>query len=123
MLVCGCFNYFVLLCCFGLVRFDFLKIILKERQERMQQRLQESAMSQTVASGDSQGVESGASNQTPSQDDHTGTSSLSVRACVRVPEVIFQVRATVRMVSCGGNCADSPTPHGPCGKIQVSMAI
>ncbi|XP_031215419.1 selenocysteine insertion sequence-binding protein 2 isoform X6 [Mastomys coucha] len=48
------------------------KIILKERQERMQQRLQESAMSQTVANGDSQDVESGASNQTPSQDDPTG---------------------------------------------------
>uniref|UniRef100_A0A8C6GKH7 SECIS binding protein 2 n=1 Tax=Mus spicilegus TaxID=10103 RepID=A0A8C6GKH7_MUSSI len=48
------------------------KIILKERQERMQQRLQESAVSLTVASDDSQDVESGASNQTPSQDNPTG---------------------------------------------------
>ncbi|XP_028627912.1 selenocysteine insertion sequence-binding protein 2 isoform X2 [Grammomys surdaster] len=48
------------------------KIILKERQERMQQRLQESAVSLTVASDDSQDVESGTSNQTPSQDNPTG---------------------------------------------------
>ncbi|XP_021071081.1 selenocysteine insertion sequence-binding protein 2 isoform X2 [Mus pahari] len=48
------------------------KIILKERQERMQQRLQESAVSLTVTSDDSQDVESGASNQTPSQDNPTG---------------------------------------------------
>lgn len=48
------------------------KIILKERQERMQQRLQESAASLTVASNDTQDVESGTSNQPPSQDNPTG---------------------------------------------------
>ncbi|GAB1298184.1 SECIS-binding protein 2 [Apodemus speciosus] len=48
------------------------KIILKERQERMQQRLQESAAILTVASEDTQDVESGASNQTSSQDNPTG---------------------------------------------------
>lgn len=48
------------------------KIILKERQERMQQRLQESAVSPTVASDDSQDVESGVTNQIPSPDNPTG---------------------------------------------------
>lgn len=48
------------------------KIILKERQERLQQRLQESAVSPTVASDDSQDVESGVTNQIPSLDNPTG---------------------------------------------------
>jgi hypothetical protein len=84
----------------------------------MQQRLQESAVSLTVASDDSQDVESGASNQTPSQDNPTGTSPLSecvcvcvcVRARLHAPEIIFQVRTTVRMVSCGRNCGNSANP-------------
>lgn len=73
----------------------------------MQQRLQESAVSLTVAGDASQDVEIGASNQTPSQDNPTGT-SFSECACVCTPE-IFQVGATVRMVSCGKNW-DSTNP-------------
>ena len=80
----------------------------------MQQRLQESDASLTVASNDTQDVESGTSNQPPSQDNPTGTSSLSVLGvcvCVRAraPE-IFQVGAFVRMVSCGRNWGDSDNP-------------
>lgn len=48
----------------------------------MQQRLQESAVSPTVASDDSQDVESGVTNQIPSPDNPTGTSLLSVCACI-----------------------------------------
>ncbi|KAL1785047.1 selenocysteine insertion sequence-binding 2 [Sigmodon hispidus] len=48
------------------------KIILKERQERMQQRLQESATSLTVANDDAQGVERGSSDQAPKQLHPTG---------------------------------------------------
>ncbi|XP_075825767.1 selenocysteine insertion sequence-binding protein 2 isoform X5 [Microtus pennsylvanicus] len=43
------------------------KIILKERQERLQQRLQESAVSLAVASDDAQKVENGASDQAAKQ--------------------------------------------------------
>ncbi|XP_051027283.1 selenocysteine insertion sequence-binding protein 2 [Acomys russatus] len=50
------------------------KIILKERQERMQQRLQESAVSLTVTNSDAQDVESGTSDQAPSQVNPTGPS-------------------------------------------------
>ncbi|XP_028719639.1 selenocysteine insertion sequence-binding protein 2 isoform X2 [Peromyscus leucopus] len=46
------------------------KIILKERQERMQQRLQENAMGLTVASDDAQDVESG--DQAPKRGHSTG---------------------------------------------------
>ncbi|CAH6799440.1 selenocysteine insertion sequence-binding protein 2 isoform X2 [Phodopus roborovskii] len=48
------------------------KIILKERQERMQQRLQESAVSLPVASDDAQDTEGGASDQAPRQVHPTG---------------------------------------------------
>ncbi|XP_021509985.1 selenocysteine insertion sequence-binding protein 2 isoform X2 [Meriones unguiculatus] len=48
------------------------KIILKERQERMQQRLQESAVSLTVANSDAQDVDSGASDQAPNKVNPTG---------------------------------------------------
>ncbi|XP_040611906.1 selenocysteine insertion sequence-binding protein 2 isoform X2 [Mesocricetus auratus] len=48
------------------------KIILKERQERMQQRLQESAASLAVASDDAQDVEGGASDQAPQHVHPTG---------------------------------------------------
>lgn len=79
-------KYFgVLISC--LLVFNF-KIILKERQERMQQRLQENAMGLTVASDDAQDVESG--DQAPKQGHSTGTSF-----CVRASEVILQVGATV----------------------------
>ncbi|XP_008852807.1 selenocysteine insertion sequence-binding protein 2 isoform X2 [Nannospalax galili] len=43
------------------------KIILKERQERMQQRLQENAASLAVGSNDAQDAEDGADDQTPDQ--------------------------------------------------------
>ncbi|XP_052013118.1 selenocysteine insertion sequence-binding protein 2 isoform X2 [Apodemus sylvaticus] len=62
------------------------KIILKERQERMQQRLQESAASLTVASDDTQDVESGASNQTPSQDNPTGPEKIEESVSTPVVE-------------------------------------
>ncbi|ERE80760.1 selenocysteine insertion sequence-binding protein 2 isoform X1 [Cricetulus griseus] len=48
------------------------KIILKERQERMQLRLQESAVSLAVANGDAQDVESSASDHVPQQVHPTG---------------------------------------------------
>ncbi|KAL6037976.1 hypothetical protein STEG23_018675 [Scotinomys teguina] len=48
------------------------KIILKERQERLQQRLQENAVSLTVANGDTQDVENSANDQAPKQGHSTG---------------------------------------------------
>lgn len=75
------------------------KIILKERQERLQQRLQESAVSLAVASDDAQNVENGASDQAAKQLHPAGTSF-----CVCASKIVLQVGAPMRMVICGRNC-------------------
>lgn len=74
------------------------KIILKERQERLQQRLQESAVSLAVASEDAQKAENGASDQAAKQLHPAGTSFC---VCIRI---VLQVGAPMRMVICGRNC-------------------
>lgn len=59
----------------ALIIYSILKIILKEREERKQQRLQENAVSPTLASDDVQGVESG-DDLALEQEEPTGTSSV-----------------------------------------------
>ncbi|XP_064338500.1 selenocysteine insertion sequence-binding protein 2 isoform X3 [Camelus dromedarius] len=61
------------------------KIILKERQERRQQRLQENAASPAPAGEDAQGGESGGDEQAPEQPDPSGGSEESV-SCAPVEE-------------------------------------
>ncbi|XP_047382500.1 selenocysteine insertion sequence-binding protein 2 isoform X6 [Sciurus carolinensis] len=56
------------------------KIILKERQERKQQRLQENAINPAVAGDDTPDVESSADDQTPNQANPTGPEEMEESA-------------------------------------------